>query len=208
MLFSEFISKVNHYQNSELGGWKSQIKLAPKIRKSYTEEMILSKHPKRAAVLALFYPDEQNETTFLLTKRASYKGLHAAQISFPGGKPTSKDKNLQYTALREAYEETALCSKKVKIIRQLSNTYIPPSNFLVAPFLAFCNYKPAFVPNYEVGSLIEVSVSNLLDNKNLTNHSPNTLHIKKTEVPCFKLNNYMVWGATAMILSEIKDLLK
>ena len=208
MFFTDFINRINHFQNSALGGLNSQFKLAPELRKRYSEEMILQRDPKRAAVMALFYPNEQQKTTFLLTERASYNGTHSAQVSFPGGKVDEEDNNLQETALRETNEEIGIEINDIKVIRQLSDTYIPPSNFLVAPFMGYCENKPSFSPNYEVANLIEVTLEDLLNDRNIVFKTMSTSYMKNIEVPSFKLNNYIVWGATAMMLSEIKDLIK
>lgn len=208
MIFSEFTNQIEKLQSKSLGGLPSQFKLAPKLRTQFSEALIKSKNPKQAAVLALFYPDKNNQTRFLLTERASYNGAHSAQISFPGGKVEENDKNLKITALRETFEEVGVSSKNIKIVRQMSDAYIPPSNFLVAPFIGVTNNKPTFNPNNEVATIIEVLASDLLDNSNLTSVNMETSYMKKIEVPCFKLNDYVVWGATAMMLSEIKDLLK
>ncbi|CAM1347550.1 NUDIX hydrolase [Tenacibaculum crassostreae] len=208
MIFSDFINQIEELQQKQLGGLTSQFKLAPKLRTRFSEELILNKNPKKAAVLALFYPDKNNQTRFLLTERASYNGAHSSQISFPGGKIDENDQNLQETALRETYEEVGISSKSIKIIRQTSDAYIPPSNFLVAPFIGITKNTPIFTPNEEVAEVIEVLLSDLLDDNNLTQVAMETSYMKNIEVPCFKLNNYIVWGATAMMLSEIKDLLK
>ncbi|WP_028892103.1 CoA pyrophosphatase [Tenacibaculum sp. 47A_GOM-205m] len=208
MIFSDFINQIEKLQQKQLGGLTSQFKLAPKLRMRYSEELILSKNPKKAAVLALFYPDNDNQARFLLTERASYNGAHSAQISFPGGKFDKTDNNLKTTALRETYEEVGVPFEAIQIIRQTSNAYIPPSNFLVAPFIGVSEKTPLFIPNEEVAEVIEVLVSDLLDDKNLTFVEMETSYMKNIEVPCFKLNDYIVWGATAMMLSEIKDLLK
>ena len=208
MIFSDFINQIEELQNKPLGGLTSQFKLAPELRTKFSQKLIDSKNPKKAAVLALFYPDDSNQTRFLLTQRASYNGTHSAQVSFPGGKIEEKDLNLQETALRETYEEVGVASNTVKVIRQLSDSYIPPSNFLVTPFLGIATKKPSFIPNNEVANLIEVLMSDLLNDNNLTSKEMETSYMKNIDVPCFKLNNYIVWGATAMMLSEIKDLLK
>ncbi len=208
MIFSDFINQIEKLQQKQLGGLTSQFKLAPKLRIRYSEELILSKNPKKAAVLALFYPDSNNQTRFLLTERASYNGAHSAQISFPGGKFDKTDDNLKTTALRETYEEVGVPFEAIQIIRQTSDAYIPPSNFLVAPFIGISKKTPLFIPNEEVAEVIEVLVSDLLDDENLTFVEMETSYMKNIEVPCFKLNDYIVWGATAMMLSEIKDLLK
>ncbi len=208
MIFSDFINQIEKLQQKKLGGLTSQFKLAPKLRTRFSEELIQSKNPRKAAVLALFYPDNNNQTRFLLTERASYNGTHSSQISFPGGKFDKTDKNLKNTALRETFEEVGIASKNIQILRQTSDAYIPPSNFLVAPFIGVSEKTPNFIPNEEVAGIIEVLLADLLDDSNLTSVEMETSYMKNIEVPCFELNNYIVWGATAMMLSEIKDLLK
>lgn len=207
MLFTDFKNKITDLQNSGLGGKASQFKFAPNLRKTFSDEMISGKNPKKAAVLALFYPDEKLHTHFLLTLRAKYNGTHSAQISFPGGKP-KENEILQKTAVRETFEEVGVCSSEIKIIRELTNSYIPPSNFMVSPFLGYTEKTPCFKTNYEVETLIEISVNELLSDKNKKQTNITTPYMKNIDVPCFKLNNYIVWGATAMILSEIKDLIQ
>ncbi|TDQ25781.1 NUDIX hydrolase [Tenacibaculum caenipelagi] len=208
MIFFDFINLIEKLQEKQLGGLPSQFKLAPKLRTRFSEELIQSRKPKKAAVLALFYPDSNNQTRFLLTERASYNGAHSSQISFPGGKFDKIDNNLQTTALRETYEEVGVPSETIQIIRQTSDAYIPPSNFLVAPFIGISEVTPFFTPNDEVAGIIEVLLTDLLDDSNVTSIEMETSYMKNIEVPCFKLNDYIVWGATAMMLSEIKDLFK
>lgn len=208
MTFELFLSHVNNLQRLPLGGLDAQFKLAPKMRLRYDEQKIKANKPKHAAVLALFYPNENNETTFLLTLRASYSGTHSSQISFPGGKIDQQDKTYYDTALRETLEEVGVSSDKIEFLREMTNVYIPPSNFLVTPFIAYINKKPDFIINEEVESTIEVKVTDLLDDKNLGSIEMNTSYMPNMKVPCFRLNDYIVWGATGMILSEMKELLK
>jgi 8-oxo-dGTP pyrophosphatase MutT (NUDIX family) len=208
MSFKDFIDKIEHFKQKPLGGLEAQFKMAPKMRLKYDKGKIIANNPKKAAVLALFYPNKKNEITFLLTKRASYKGTHSAQISFPGGKLEKKDKNLQETAIREAFEEVGTIPSTIEIIRKLTDVYIPPSNFLVSPFLGFTNKKPYFTKNYEVAEIIEISLSDLLDDAYLSTVNLTTSYMKNIDVPCFKFDNQIIWGATAMMLSEIKELLK
>ena len=208
MDFSSFINNINHIKTAEIGGLASQFRLAPKMRLNYNAEKIAASNPKKAAVLALFYPNKKGETCFLLTQRASYKGTHSAQISFPGGKIEQSDKNLKETALRETFEEVGILKENITVVREITDVYIPPSNFLATPFIAFTKEKPVFNTNHEVDHTIEVLLKDLLDDTNIASINISTSYAKNIDVPCFKLNNYIVWGATAMILNEIKELLK
>jgi len=206
--FNDFKNKISQLKTTELGGLNAQFKLAPKIRLKYDADKITANNPRKAAVLALFYPNLKNETCFLLTQRASYKGIHSAQISFPGGKKDIEDENLEKTALRETFEEVGVTEASIEIIRELTDVYIPPSNFLATPFLGYANQQPNFNLNYEVEQTIEVLLRDLLSETNLTAIKMNTSYMEDVEVPCFKLDGYIVWGATAMMLSEIKELFK
>lgn len=208
MNFIDFTSKISIIKTSNLGGLDAQFLLAPKLRLRYDAQKIAANNPRKAAVLALFYPNENHETTFLLTQRASYNGTHSAQISFPGGKVEQNDTNLQETALRETTEEVGISSENIEIIRELTDVYIPPSNFLATPFIGIIKCKPVFVLNREVDKTIEVLLSDLLNNDNITSEILDTSYMKKTKVPCFRFDDFIIWGATAMILSEIKELLK
>lgn len=208
MNFTNFINKINDLKIKELGGLEAQFKMAPKLRLQYSKEKIEAQKPKRAAVLALFYPNQDEKTTLLLTQRASYKGTHSAQISFPGGKIEKSDANLADTALREAYEEVGVSRSSIKIIRELTDVYIPPSNFLATPFIGFAEQQPKFILNHEVDKIIEITIDDLLDDNNISNINLTTSYMKNGDVPCFKINNHIIWGATGMMLSEIKELLQ
>ncbi len=208
MDFNSFLTQINQLKKSPLGGLESQFKMAPELRKNYSLKDIENRNPRASAVLVLFYPDEENNTRVLLMLRSNYKGVHSAQISFPGGKNEKADGNLTATALRETEEEIGIDKNDINIIREITKTYIPPSNFWVHPFVGYYDKTPLFTTNYEVEVLIEVLVSDLLDDKFISTKNLTTSYMENIDVPCFKLNSYIVWGATAMILSEIKDLLK
>lgn len=208
MRFEDFLLNIDRLKSTPLGGLEAQFKLAPKLRLKYDAKKIEANNPKKAAVLALFYPNEFGETTFLLTQRASYKGTHSAQISFPGGKIEEQDTSLFETALREANEEVGIIKNTVVKIREITDVYIPPSNFLATPFIAYTEEKPNFTLNEEVASTIEVKVTDLLDDSNIDSVMMNTSYMKQISVPCFRLDTHIVWGATGMMLSEIKEMLK
>jgi 8-oxo-dGTP pyrophosphatase MutT (NUDIX family) len=208
MDFKKFTNQITELKKIELGGLEAQFKLAPKLRLKYDKQKIQANNPKKAAVLALFYPNKNNETSILLTQRASYKGTHSAQISFPGGKVEKTDKNLQETALREAFEEVGIHKDDVTVIREMTDVYIPPSNFLATPFIAYANAEPKYLINHEVDSTIEITVNDLLSESSITSITMNTSYMDNIDVPAFSINNKIIWGATGMMLSEIKDLLK
>jgi 8-oxo-dGTP pyrophosphatase MutT (NUDIX family) len=206
--FKAFKNKIAVLKTRKLGGLEEQFKLAPSLRLKYEISQIAAQNPKKAAVLALFYPNEHEQAVFILTKRASYKGTHSSQISFPGGKINIEDASLQETALRETFEEIGVSRKSVQVIRELTPIYIPPSNFLATPYIGCIDSTPKFKTNYEVANTIEVLVSDLLNDVSLSTVNITTSYMSNQDVPCFKLNGYVVWGATAMMLSEIKELLK
>lgn len=207
MDFNSFLTHISRLKNVPLGGLDSQFKMAPALRLKFTEESIAKRNPKESAVMALFYPDKDAQTRFLLMLRPNYNGTHASQISFPGGKKDDLDHSLIATALRETEEEVGISKKSITIYRELTKTYIPPSNFWVTPYLGFINKNPMFITNDEVELLVEVKVADLLDDQSLITKNLTTSYMKNIEVPCFFLNEHIVWGATAMILSEVKDLL-
>ncbi len=208
MKFTYFKKHISTLKQHSIGGLDAQFSLAPKLRLRYSEEKINALNPKKAAVAALFYPNNKNETCFLLTLRANYKGTHSSQISFPGGKFEINDTSLKNTALRETNEEVGVLEDNIVVFKQMTDVFIPPSNFLVTPYLGYLDAIPTFEKNHEVAEIISVTVHDLLNEKSITTTTLSTSYAKNIKVPCFVLNNYIVWGATAMMLNEIKELLK
>jgi len=188
----------------------SQFKMSPPFRlELIKQQQDKIKGAKQSAVLALFYPDKNNETKLVLILRKTYKGVHSAQVSFPGGKVEDDDESMVFTALRETQEEIGVPMQDIQILKALTQVYIPPSNFYVHPFIGYMKSKPKFVKEEsEVEALIEVALTHFLDENNIITKTVSTSYKVNVEVPAFQLNGYVVWGATAMMLSEIKDLLK
>ncbi|MEO9893751.1 CoA pyrophosphatase [Aurantibacter sp.] len=206
-LFSKQVSKI---KNLPLPGVDSHYKMVPAFREELMKRnQNLKITPKRAGVMALFYPDSQNSTHFLLILRKTYKGVHSNQVAFPGGKAEEIDENIMITALRETEEEVGVPTASIKVIKELTQVYIPPSNFMVSPFIGFSTGEISFtLQQEEVEKIVEVPILDLLDDKKIFSKKITTSYAVDVDVPAFKLNGYTVWGATAMMLSEVKDLIK
>ena len=210
MNFQEFKDKVSNLKNLDLPGVEAQHKLAPLLRiQELANTDIQSKKPNRAGVMALFYPNKNEITNLVLILRKTYKGVHSNQVGFPGGRVENFDKNLKHTALRETEEEVGIPKRDIEVIKKLTKLYIPPSNFWVHPYVGLLSKTPNLIPQEsEVEQILEVDLEDFMDEKNLISQQLNTSYAKNIQVPAFQLNGHVVWGATAMMLSELKDLLK
>jgi len=209
MLFREFVKYVPKIEKEKLLASDAHAKMAPLERISFLEEAnYQEKNPKLAAVLMLLYP--KNEITHLaLIVRNSYPGVHSSQIGFPGGKVEESDSNLEQTALRETHEEVGISPDKIEIIKPFSQIYIPPSNFLVAPFMGISHQELTFIPDLdEVKRVLEFPLEAFLDDNTITNVKMTTSYATDIEVPAFMVEKYVVWGATAMMMSELKEAIK
>ena len=191
-------------------GEASHHKMAPIERlEELTKESLKKNKAKRAAVMALFYPNRDGETHLALILRKTYKGVHSAQVGFPGGKQEPSDISAEHTALRETQEEIGVLQQDITVLKKLTQIYIPPSNFFVAPFIGVCETTPQFIlQETEVEALIEVKISDFLDDSIYCTRRLSTSYATDIEVPAYLLNNHVVWGATAMMLSEVRELLK
>lgn len=167
--------------------------------------------PREAGVLVLVYPTA-NGTHFPLIVRTSHNinDKHGGQISLPGGKREKSDVSIEATALREAEEEVGVDASKVTVLGRLSTLYIPVSNFNVYPTVGFIEEAPTWVPQVsEVAGIIEAPLDRLHDN-DVVKHTEIPLgdKVKLRRVPYFDLQGKIVWGATAMILSELRQILR
>jgi len=210
MNFDQFLKAISKIDNIELPAEASQFKMSPPFRLELVkQQQDKIKHAKKSAVLALFYPDKDYKTKLILILRNTYNGVHSAQVGFPGGKLEDQDESLEFAALRETEEEIGVPIKDIEILKSLTQVYIPPSNFYVQPFIGVSRQIPSFIKDdTEVEELIEVPLIHFLDDQSVITKIVSTSYNVDVEVPAYQLNNYVVWGATAMMLSEIKDLLK
>ena len=199
---------IKKIQNADLAGENAHSIYSPPYRPIYSYEDILAKNPKFAAVNILLYL-KNNEWYFpLMVRTTNERDRHSGQISLPGGKKEDSDENLEQTSQRETSEEMGIDIHYNRIIREMSPIYIPPSNFYVKAFVSYTKKNPEFtLQKSEAVELIEFPVSTLLS----LSDQPEMLVLPTSngvEVPVINFNNYIIWGATSMILSELSHLLK
>lgn len=163
--------------------------------------------PKPGSVLVLFH-EEQEQIRFPLTKRPDYNGTHAGQVSLPGGK-AEPDEDFIQTALREAEEEIGVPRKDVKVIGRLSDFFVIPSNFLITPVIGYLTSKPTYTPQEsEVVKIIEGTLENLLRDDAIQTKEILAAKTYRLMAPHFQIENEIVWGATAMMLNELRMIIK
>ncbi|MBN2746667.1 MAG: CoA pyrophosphatase [Bacteroidales bacterium] len=204
------ISHIESCLQKPLLGWEGQRLLAPDFRE---EEILRMKQQmafaKQSAVLILLY-ENHGKWTIPFIKRASYDGIHSGQISLPGGKKEEKDIDFLQTALRETQEELGISTENVRILGQLSDLYIPPSNFIVKVFVGYCSNLDTFRPDsVEVASVIEIALDDFFA-KDIINRKAfyRSSDGKEKTAPYYDLSGVELWGATAMILSEFVEMIR
>lgn len=205
-----FLSLFNERNKIQLPGLEAQLRLAPPYREDLLKKAATAKKKaKQAAVLLCVYPNATGDLHFVLIRRNDYPGVHSGQIGFPGGKVEPMDASYWDTALRETEEEIGIHRLSVAQLLELSSLYIPPSNFMVRPFLGWCETKPQFQADAkEVATIIEIPLTSFLAAQpQKTTQLPSSTHGWSVEVPCYFFGEAAVWGATAMILSEFQYLM-
>lgn len=209
MDFQDFLQYVPNLIPVALPAVAAHIKMAPKERIEALKNPDLKiENPRIAAVMMLLYPKHE-KTHLVLIVRNAYNGVHSSQIAFPGGKYENTDANYEETALRETHEEVGVAPEKIEILKQFTPMYIPPSNFLVHPFLGISKEELLFYPDIrEVADVIELPLSVFLSEEIMIEATLSTSYGDNVLVPAFNIQNHIVWGATAMILSELRDVLK
>ena len=194
------IEKLRRRLNEGLPGLASQLKAAPPFREgSYTSTDIYN--ARQASVLWLMYLNESSKWEGVLIQRSSYEGVHSNQVGMPGGEKDEVDLSDIHTAQRECKEEIGVEVPLDRVIGALTPLYIPPSKFYVRPYVAWLDEKPDFIldPN-EVAGVLTIEIENLCSEDLWSEFS-----VKGIRVPGFELEGQLVWGATAMMLSELVD---
>lgn len=197
------IEKIHQRLQLPLPGRSAQIQMAPGIRQHYKappEDALV------ACVMVLLFPKNEDWNFTLIQRVPHEKDRHSGQISFPGGRLEKDDPSLEYGALREAEEEVGIPKEQIKMLGRLTELYIPVSNFLVHPFVGYLENTPQYIPQpTEVASILEIPVGELnrMENRKKVDMRPAKNVILKN-VPYFDFSGNVVWGATAMMLSEFE----
>ncbi len=205
MDFQRFITQLKITINKDLPGEESHQKM--RVIYDQSIELPFSKiNSTQAAVLILLYLAD-NEIYFFLTKRTDELKHHKGQISLPGGTQEGNEKLID-TALRETQEEIGINKTSISIIGTITPLFVPVTGFMIYPFIGYSLNKLDPKPDpVEVATIFSVNISDLLNKENRTTEQRN-IRGYDVQVPYFKLNDYQVWGATSMILSEFRDLIK
>ncbi len=204
-----FLAQLAHTLKHNLPGEQAHIPLSP-LHRPITSEVIqnLTEYKESAVAVVIF---ESNQTyECILIQRTEYDGKHSGQISFPGGKKDKEDVDLLATAKRECWEEVGVNMDIAEYLGKLSQVYIPVSGFLVEPHVFYYPEQPSFVhQEREVAHVFTISLEELLAEDVIGEMKVTTENkLVKMKVPCFTIRDKQIWGATALILNELREAIR
>ncbi len=204
-----FIERLTRELQQPLPGESAQYRMAPGYRPRLKPEYIAAQNPKIGGVMLLIF-ERNGDLRTVFTKRREYEGVHSGQMSFPGGKKDEADADVQQTALRETKEEVGVEPEQIQVIGSLSSLYIPPSNFLVYPTVGYSSSISSFSPQQkEVAEVVEIPLDFFMDTRNVNLQTEITVYGgTKVKAPAYIYGPHIIWGATAIILSEFSYLLE
>jgi len=204
MTHADLIAKFEH----GLPGEQSHLAFMP-FRGSSMEQIGKGITFRDAAVAIILFHNEAGKLCTIVTRRQEYDGSHSGQISFPGGKKEIDDDNLLDTAIRECYEEIGVHARNFEVLKELTPLFVPVSQFLITPYVFYSENKTFeyMRSEREVAAIHELDLLELFKSEvvylDLKINSDYTLK----KVPHFQQEDVLIWGATALILNELKDIL-
>ena len=192
--------------NNDLPGWNSHKKMAVIPINSFTEKAFTPPKDAKQASVGIIVFKENNKLFFLLTKRTENVEHHKGQVSLPGG-AIERNETAKNASLRETNEEIGIDSSTLESLGQLSSLYTPVSYFNIHVFLWYSKVQPQIkINNSEVDQVYKIGLDELIDN-NLVSNTPINKSGFEINVPAYNFNECICWGATAMIITELKDII-
>jgi 8-oxo-dGTP pyrophosphatase MutT (NUDIX family) len=205
---SDFLSLLKAALALKLPGEAAQNRLSRLRSYSTAEYLLRNPSHRESAVLIVIWP-EADTWRCLLIQRPEYDGPHGGQMGLPGGRREETDRDLMQTAIRETLEETGVEVPEEAVAGALSSLYIPVSNFLVQPYVALIRQRPVFHPDpSEVSALLDFDLKLLLKPETLKSKERMLAKGLQARTPYFDIEGSEVWGATAMMLSELAAVLE
>jgi len=205
--FDEFIKKLTSTLQGDLPGALAHEVMRAVPIGSFKLKFEYPTPPKPGSVLILLYQKE-GKIFFPLTKRPDYQGAHGGQISLPGGKMEPGEDSIT-TALRECEEEIGISASDIHIIGKLSEFFVIPSNYLVTPVVGFIKVDPVFKPDpVEVEKIILGNVNDLISDDAIKSKEILAAGRFPLTAPYFDFEEQTVWGATAMMLNELREVIR
>lgn len=204
-MYADLIEKFSR----ELPGEKSHLAFMP-VRGSSREQIRTGIAYRDAAVAIILFHNANNRLCTIVTQRQEYDGSHSGQISFPGGKKEPEDKHLLDTAIRECYEEIGIAANHFEMLKELTPLFVPVSKFLITPYVFYSHSRSFdYLPSErEVARICELDLLELFKPESVVNIDLQlTSALRMKQVPHFKQEEILIWGATALILNELKDIL-
>lgn len=207
MHFDETLNRLN-IGLPDLPGEDVQYRMSPFNRPRLSDSGIDVSKARQSAVIMLIYPIEGVAHTVFIV-RPRYIGIHSGQVAFPGGRFEPKDADLCNTALRECHEEIGIPDYSIRILGPLTPLYIFPSKYYVLPWVGYLDKKPEFVADSkEVAQILTPSLSEIYapESRGIfsVQTSPGQSRLK---APGYQVQEHIIWGATAMMLSEVEAIL-
>lgn len=206
MKFDFFLKNSSKIEKIKVNSNEAHLELAPDGRSEFSKDY-KTENTRKAAVMAIVSPI--NDIAHLtLIVRSKYDGAHSGQVAFAGGKWETADTSLLDTAYREVEEEIGVAKNCLKFSRALTPLYVPVSDFRVYPYLAYSKNKLNYIPQQsEVDQVITLPLATLFSENALKKTSIKLNDNVNVEVPAFVVNGYTIWGATSMILNELKQII-